>query len=98
MVLASTPGRNCGDVFTAEPSEVVCQGSWWCSSLHRSRELGRERGAALDECASVTRFVIRRALLPTPPDDADVSEYLPDFNMHGNAVSVRRLLDHTSGI
>jgi CubicO group peptidase (beta-lactamase class C family) len=30
--------------------------------------------------------------------DADVTEYLPDFDTQGHAVSVRRLFDHTSGI
>ncbi len=30
--------------------------------------------------------------------DADISAYLPDFDSQGRAISVRRLLDHTSGI
>ncbi|HKS05375.1 MAG TPA: serine hydrolase domain-containing protein [Gemmatimonadaceae bacterium] len=30
--------------------------------------------------------------------DADVTRYLPTFNTRGNKVTVRRLLDHTSGI
>jgi CubicO group peptidase (beta-lactamase class C family) len=30
--------------------------------------------------------------------DADMTEYLPDFDTQGHAVPVRRLLDHTSGI
>jgi len=30
--------------------------------------------------------------------DADLTEYLPDYNTHGQRIPLRRLLDHTSGI
>ncbi len=30
--------------------------------------------------------------------DADITTYLPDYNTGGRAISVRRLIDHTSGI
>src|SRR5687768_16098165 len=30
--------------------------------------------------------------------DDDVTKWLPDFNTHGNKVTLRRMLDHTSGI
>lgn len=30
--------------------------------------------------------------------DDDLSKYLPDFPMQGNAVTIRQLLNHTSGI
>lgn len=55
------------------------------------------------EIGSVTKQFTAAAILRLAEEgqvdlDADVRDYLPEFDSQGHAVSVRRLLDHTSGI
>lgn len=59
--------------------------------------------SAVYEIGSVTKQFTAAALLTLVEEgavelDADLTEYLPDFDTGGHAVSIRRLLDHTSGI
>ena len=58
---------------------------------------------AIHEIGSVTNQFTAAAVLMLWEQgkiylDADVTEYLPDFDTQGHSVPVRRLLDHTSGI
>jgi CubicO group peptidase (beta-lactamase class C family) len=58
---------------------------------------------ALYEIGSVTKQFTAAAILQLRDAgkldlDADISRYLPDFPTQGRKISVRRLLDHTSGI
>ncbi|MBI4885825.1 MAG: beta-lactamase family protein [Acidobacteria bacterium] len=58
---------------------------------------------AVYEIGSVTKQFTAAAILQLRDAgkldlDADMSRYLPDFPMQGRKISVRRLLDHTSGI
>lgn len=62
-----------------------------------------EDASASYEIGSVTKQFTAAALLTLVEEgavdlDADVTEYLPDFDTQGRAVPVARLLDHTSGI
>jgi CubicO group peptidase (beta-lactamase class C family) len=62
-----------------------------------------EDASASYEIGAVTKQFTAAAVLKlveqgTLDLDADVKEYLPDFDTQGHAVPVRRLLDHTSGI
>ena len=59
--------------------------------------------AASYEIGSVTKQFTAAAVLKLVDEgridlDADVTEYLPDFDTQDHPVPVRRLLDHTSGI
>lgn len=58
---------------------------------------------ALYEIGSVTKQFTAAALLLLQEEgklslDDDVSKHLPDYPTHGRRISLRRLLDHTSGI
>lgn len=58
---------------------------------------------AVYEIGSVTKQFTAAAVMQLVEDkkidlDADVTTYLPDFDSQGRRVTVRRLLDHTSGI
>jgi CubicO group peptidase (beta-lactamase class C family) len=58
---------------------------------------------AVHEIGSVTKQFTSAAILQLYGQekldlDADISEYLPDFETQGRQISVRRLMDHTSGI
>lgn len=58
---------------------------------------------AVFEIGSVTKQFTAAAVLQLVEEgkldlDADVTAYLPDYQTHGRRISVRRLLDHTSGI
>ena len=58
---------------------------------------------AIYETGSVTKQFTSAGLLQMQEQglvdlDADVSDYLPDFPTQGNRITVRELLDHTSGI
>ena len=58
---------------------------------------------AIYEIGSVTKQFTAAALLQLAEQgrvdlDAEIREYLPDFPTQGNTITVRRLLDHTSGI
>lgn len=58
---------------------------------------------AVYEIGSVTKQFTAAAVLRLVEDgrldlDADVTAYLPDYDTQGRRISVRRLLDHTSGI
>ncbi len=58
---------------------------------------------AVYEIGSVTKQFTAAAILQLRDEgkldlDADMSRYLPDFPLQGRKISVRRLLDHTSGI
>lgn len=58
---------------------------------------------AMYEIGSVTKQFTAAAILQLRDAgkldlDADISRYLPDFPTQGRKISVRRLLDHTSGI
>ena len=58
---------------------------------------------AIYEMGSVTKQFTTAALLQAQEEglvdlDADMSTYLPDFPTQGNRITVRELLDHTSGI
>jgi len=58
---------------------------------------------AIHEIGSVTKQFTSAAMLQLVGQemldlDADISEYLPDFDTQGRKISVRRLMDHTSGI
>jgi len=58
---------------------------------------------AIYEIGSITKQFTSVGLLQMQEQgnvnlDADMAEYLPDFPTQGNAISVRELLDHTSGI
>ena len=62
-----------------------------------------EDASASYEIGSVTKqftaaAVLRLAEAGHVDLDADVTEYLPDFDTGGHVVPLRRLLDHTSGI
>jgi CubicO group peptidase (beta-lactamase class C family) len=55
------------------------------------------------EIGSMTKQFTAAALLQLAEEgkvdlDADISEYLPEFDAQGHRVPLRRLLDHTSGI
>jgi len=55
------------------------------------------------EIGSVTKQFTATAILQLVEQgkldlDADFTKYLPEFDTHGHAVPLRRLLDHTSGI
>jgi len=59
--------------------------------------------SAVYEIGSVTKQFTAAALLTLVAEgrvdlDADVTEYLPDYDTGGHRIPVRRLLDHTSGI
>ncbi len=58
---------------------------------------------AIYEIGSITKQFTTAALLQAREQglvdlDADMSTYLPDFPTQGNRITVRELLDHTSGI
>lgn len=58
---------------------------------------------AIYEIGSVTKQFTSVGLLQAQAEglvdlDADMSTYLPDFPTQGNSITVRELLDHTSGI
>ena len=58
---------------------------------------------AVFEIGSVTKQFTAAAILKLRDEgkldlDADLSQYLPEFNTRGNRIPVRRLLDHTSGM
>jgi CubicO group peptidase (beta-lactamase class C family) len=58
---------------------------------------------AMFEIGSVTKQFTAAAILQLRDEgkltlDDDITKWLPDFNTHGNKVTLRRLLDHTSGI
>ena len=58
---------------------------------------------AMYEIGSVTKQFTSAGLLQMQEQglvdlDADMAEYLPDFPTQGNSITVRELLDHTSGI
>ncbi|MXX56139.1 MAG: beta-lactamase family protein, partial [Gemmatimonadetes bacterium] len=58
---------------------------------------------AIYETGSVTKQFTSVGLLQMQEQglvdlDADMSDYLPDFPTQGNRITVRELLDHTSGI
>ena len=58
---------------------------------------------AIYETGSVTKQFTTAALLQLQEEgrvdlDAEIGTYLPDFNTQGNRITVRELLDHTSGI
>jgi CubicO group peptidase (beta-lactamase class C family) len=58
---------------------------------------------ALFEIGSITKQFTTVALLQLRDDgklslDDEITKWLPDFDMRGNKVTLRRLLDHTSGI
>ncbi|MAM71201.1 MAG: hypothetical protein CMP91_08685 [Gammaproteobacteria bacterium] len=58
---------------------------------------------AVHEVGSLTKQFTSVAVLQLAEQglvnlDADIGEYLPDFDTQGRRVSVRRLMDHTSGI
>ena len=58
---------------------------------------------AVHEIGSVTKQFTTAAILQLYGKeqldlDADINEYLPDFDTQGRKISVRRLMDHTSGI
>jgi CubicO group peptidase (beta-lactamase class C family) len=58
---------------------------------------------AVHEIGSVTKQFTSAAILQLYGQekldlDTDISEYLPDFETQGRQISVRRLMDHTSGI
>jgi CubicO group peptidase (beta-lactamase class C family) len=58
---------------------------------------------AVFEIGSVTKQFTAAAVLQLRDDgkidlDADITTYLPDYPTQGHRISVRRLLDHTSGI
>ncbi len=58
---------------------------------------------AIHEIGSVTKQFTSVAMLQLWADgkvdlDADLTEYLPDFDTQGRAIPLRRLFDHTSGI
>ena len=60
-------------------------------------------GDAVYETGSITKQFTTAALLQLQEQglvdlDADLSTYLPDFPTQGNRITVRELLDHTSGI
>jgi D-alanyl-D-alanine carboxypeptidase len=60
-------------------------------------------GVASYEIGSMTKQFTAASILRLVEDgrldlDADITTYLPDFDTHGYAIPVRRLLDHTSGI
>lgn len=60
-------------------------------------------GAASYEIGSMTKQFTAAAIMLLVEEgkldlDADMTEYLPDYDTKGHAVSLRRLLDHTSGI
>ncbi len=58
---------------------------------------------AIHEIGSVTKQFTAVAMLQLWTDgrvdlDADLTEYLPDYDTQGRAIPLRRLFDHTSGI
>ncbi len=58
---------------------------------------------AMFEIGSVTKQFTAAAILQLRDEgklslDDDITKYLPDFPTRGNKVTIRRLLDHTSGI
>lgn len=58
---------------------------------------------AVHEIGSVTKQFTAAAILQLRDEgllslDDDLTKYLPDFPTHGRSISLRRLLDHTSGI
>jgi CubicO group peptidase (beta-lactamase class C family) len=58
---------------------------------------------AMFEIGSVTKQFTAAAILKLRDEgklslDDEITKWLPGFNTHGNRVTVRRLLDHTSGI
>ncbi len=62
-----------------------------------------EDGSASYEIGSVTKQFTAAAVLGLAADgrldlDADLRDYLPDYDTQGYEVPLRRLLDHTSGI
>jgi len=60
-------------------------------------------GRASYEIGSMTKQFTSAAILQLVEDgkldlDADITTYLPDYDTQGHRISLRRLLDHTSGI
>lgn len=58
---------------------------------------------AVHEIGSITKQFTTVAILQLSGQerlnlDADIHEYLPDFDTQGRQISIRRLMDHTSGI
>ena len=58
---------------------------------------------AMFEIGSITKQFTAAAILQLRDEgkltlDDDITRWLPDFDMRGNKVTLRRLLDHTSGI
>jgi len=58
---------------------------------------------AMFEIGSITKQFTAAAVLKLRDEgklslDDEITKWLPDFNTHGNKVTLRRMLDHTSGI
>ncbi|MCY4399052.1 MAG: serine hydrolase [Gemmatimonadetes bacterium] len=90
-------GASVAVVYQGEP--VAFRGYGW-ANLQLSVPTPED---AIYEMGSVTKQFTTAALLQAQEEglvdlDADMSTYLPDFPTQGNRITVRELLDHTSGI
>ena len=78
---------------------VAFRGYGWASLEHRVPT----PEDAIYEMGSITKQFTSAGLLQLQEEgkvdlDADMADYLPDFPTQGNRITVRELLDHTSGI
>ena len=90
-------GASVAVVHQGEP--VAFRGYGWASLEHRVPT----PEDAIYEIGSVTKQFTSVGLLQMQEQgavdlDADMADYLPDFPTQGNRITVRELLDHTSGI
>ncbi len=87
-------------VGVVQGSETLLMGTYGHADLEWGVPMPRN---AIHEIGSVTKQFTSVAVLMLWQQgkidlDADMSTYLPEFDTQGRAVTVRRLMDHTSGI
>jgi len=87
-------------VGVARGDEILLNKSYGYANLEWQVPMPRD---AVHEIGSVTKQFTSVAILQLAGQelidlDADIGEYLPDFNTQGRRIPLRRLMDHTSGM
>ncbi len=87
-------------VGVARGDEILLKKSYGLANIEWQVPMSMD---AVHEIGSMTKQFTAVAILQLVGQerlelDADISEYLPDFDTQGRAIPLRRLLDHTSGI
>ncbi len=87
-------------VGVARSGEILLKKSYGLANLQWQVPMPMD---AVHEVGSITKQFAAAAILQLHGQeqlslDADIGQYLPEFNAKGRSIPLRRLLDHTSGI